>query len=118
MTKDIHQLIIEGQLRKIPIVQEAIRETAKEENNPDLPIEVIVESINSSIPLSRYECIGYEFIQEDNECRIYRRIIKALNTIANEDTGWTIEDCFHAYNMGAYHCNAHMVHFPESINKK
>ena len=111
--KEIHQQLLEGQLRKLPIIQEAIKQTEGEGYSPDLPIEVIVESLKDTtlIPPSEYECLGYEFIEKDGEYHIYRRVIKGLNTIANEDTEWTIKDIFDTYNIGAYLCNAEMIFY-------
>jgi hypothetical protein len=111
--KEIHQQLLEGQLRKLPIIQEAIEQTEGEGYSPTLPIEVIVESLKdtSLIPPSQHECIGYEFIEKDGEYHIYRRVIKGINTIANEDTEWTIKDIFELYNIGAYVCNAEMIFY-------
>ena len=111
--KNIHEQVLEGQLRKLPIIQEAIRHTEEYGYSPTLPIEVIVDSLKdtSLIPPSKYECIGHEFIEKDGEYHIYRRVIKGINTIANEDTEWTIKDLFDVYNIGAYVCNAEMIFY-------
>ena len=111
--KEIHQQLLEGQLRKLPIIQEAIKQTEGEGYSPDLPIEAVVEFLKdtSLVPPSKYECLGYEFIEKDGEYHIYRRVIKGINTIANEDTEWTIKDIFEFYNMGAYVSNAEMIFY-------
>jgi len=108
---NIHRLFLEGQLRKIPLIQEANRLTEEFDNSPEFPIKVIVECLEepSLFPPSKYECIGYEFIEEGDDYRIYRRVIKGLNQIANEDTEWTIKEIFDIYNMGAYIGNSEMV---------
>jgi len=97
----------------LPIIQEAIKQTEGEGYSPDLPIEAVVEFLKdtSLVPPSKYECLGYEFIEKDGEYHIYRRVIKGINTIANEDTEWTIKDIFEFYNMGAYVSNAEMIFY-------
>ena len=109
----LHEQMLKGQLRKLPIIQEAIKQTEGEGYSPDLPIEAVVEFLKdtSLVPPSKYECLGYEFIEKDGEYHIYRRVIKGINTIANEDTEWTIKDIFEFYNMGAYVCNAEMIFY-------
>ena len=113
--QDIHRdKWLKFQLEKIPFIQEANKRTAKNnECPPDLPIEVVVESLKDTtlIPPSKYECIGYEFIEKDGEYHIYRRVIKGINMIANEDTEWTIKDIFDTYNIGAYLFNAEMIFY-------
>jgi len=109
----LHEKMLEGQLRKLPIIQEAIQHTEECGYSPNLPIEVVVDCLKdtSLFPPSKYECLGYDFIEKDGEYHIYRRVIKGINIIANEDTEWTIKDLFELYNMGAYVCNADMVFY-------